>query len=229
MKKFKVGIQDELEIIQPMYQNRPEWYKKMPSFSDGQKKISFYPDGEKNVTIKHCMPFLDSLNTGYAITLMQDVLVGNTTNDFNIVWQSSPIPLEIRSESAAPGFPVPSGHSPVHYAWKFYGNVKLPKGYSMMITHPLNRFDLPFTTLSAVVDADEIFYSGNMPFFLKDGFEGIIPIGTPIAQMIPFKREEWKMELDDSVAVGGIKRKRESGYRMLDNYKNYFWHKKSYL
>jgi hypothetical protein len=229
MKKFKVGLEEELEIIQPMSKHRPEWYKKMPSFSDGQKKLSFDKDIQKNTTVKHCMPFLDTLNTGYAITLMQDVLVGNKTSDFNIVWQTSPTPLHVRHSTAAPGLPVPSGHSPVHYAWNFYGNVKLPKGYSMIFTHPLNRYDLPFTTLSGVVDADGIFFSGNLPFFLREGFEGIIPAGTPIAQMIPFKREEWKMEVDDSVAIEGKKRRREMRFTMLDHYKNNFWHKKSYL
>ncbi len=229
MRKFKVGIEQDLEIVEPISKHRPEWYKKMPAFSDGQKKLSFYGEYNKNITLKHCMPFLDTLNTGYAITLMQDVLVGNKTSEFQVVWQNPPIPLENRPASAAPGLPVPAGHSPVHFVWKFYGNIKLPQGYSMMLTHPLNRFDLPFTTLSAVIDADSIFFSGNIPFFLKEGFEGIIPAGTPIAQIIPLKREEWKMEVDDSVALEGRKRARDSSFRMLNYYKNNFWHKKSYL
>jgi hypothetical protein len=33
--------------------------------------------------------------------------------------------------------------------------------------------------------------SGNIPFFIKEGFSGVIPKGTPIAQVIPFKRESW--------------------------------------
>ena len=32
---------------------------------------------------------------------------------------------------------------------------------------------------------------GNVPFFIKSGFEGVIPAGTPIAQLIPIKREKW--------------------------------------
>lgn len=230
MKKFKVGIEEGLEVIEPMFKHRPEWYKKMPTFSDEQKKISFYTnDSLANTTAKHCMPFLDTFNTGYALTLLQDVLVGNETSDFEIVWKSSPPPLEARSASSALGLPVPSGHSPNYYAWKYYGNIKLPDGYSMIFTHPLNRFDLPFTTLSAIIDADSIFYSGSVPFFFKAGFKGIIPAGTPIAQMIPFKREEWKMEVDDSVAFAGGKRKRDASFIMLNNYKNNFWHKKRYL
>jgi hypothetical protein len=33
-------------------------------------------------------------------------------------------------------------------------------------------------------------------FFLKRGFQGIIKKGTPLFQMIPFKRDNWEMELD---------------------------------
>jgi len=229
MRKFKVGIEEGLEIIEPISKHRPEWYKKMPSFVDGQKKLSFSKDLVKNTTAKHCMPFLDTLNTGYAMTLMQDILVNNKTSDLGIVWQTSPIPLEVRAPDFALGLPVPSGHSPIHYIWKFYGNIKLPDGYSMMLTHPLNRYDLPFTTLSAIIDADSILYSGSIPFFLKEGFEGLIPAGTPIAQMIPFKREEWKMEIDNSVALAGMKKKRQARFTMVGHYKNNFWHKKSYL
>jgi len=36
---------------------------------------------------------------------------------------------------------------------------------------------------------------GNVPFFFSKDFEGIIPMGTPIAQIIPFKRDDWKSEI----------------------------------
>jgi hypothetical protein len=78
--------------------------------------------------------------------------------------------------------------------WKFKIALEVPKGYSFLITHPLNRYDLPFTTMSAIVDADFGLHGGQVPFFLKENFEGIIPMGTPIAQIIPFKRDNWISE-----------------------------------
>jgi hypothetical protein len=33
-----------------------------------------------------------------------------------------------------------------------------------------------------------------MPFFLKEGFSGLVPKGTPYAQIIPIKREDWTSE-----------------------------------
>jgi hypothetical protein len=39
-----------------------------------------------------------------------------------------------------------------------------------------------------------------MPFFVVKGFTGIIPAGTPYAQMLPFKREDWQSEVDDKIS-----------------------------
>ena len=35
-----------------------------------------------------------------------------------------------------------------------------------------------------------------MPFFIIKGFTGILPAGTPYAQILPFKRENWSSEVD---------------------------------
>ena len=38
----------------------------------------------------------------------------------------------------------------------------------------------------------------NFPFFIKEGFTGLIPYGTPIVQIIPFKRDDWKSKFSFS-------------------------------
>ena len=62
----------------------------------------------------------------------------------------------------------------------------------------MNRYDLPFYTLSGVVDSDSwglpVFFS----FFVKRNFIGTIPKGTPVMQFFPFKRDSWEIEIDDS-------------------------------
>ena len=72
--------------------------------------------------------------------------------------------------------------------------METPEGYSLLVINPLNRFDLPFLTTNGIIDSDMYTISGLIPFFLKDNFVGLIPKGTPYAQVIPFKREDWKME-----------------------------------
>src|SRR5215475_8103617 len=37
-----------------------------------------------------------------------------------------------------------------HNLW----TIEAPEGYAVLLTHPLNRVDLPFTTLTGIVDCD---------------------------------------------------------------------------
>ena len=62
-----------------------------------------------------------------------------------------------------------------------------------MFTHPINRSDLPFTTLTGMVDFDTFHYSPiHFPARWRDpSFNGVLPKGTPVAQCIPVKREVW--------------------------------------
>ena len=98
----------------------------------------------------------------------------------------------------------------------------------MLLSHPFNRFDLPFTTLSGIIDADGILARGNIPFFIKEGFEGIVKQGTPIFQIIPFKRENWNVENDIRLKDRG-KRNISLASRVIRGwYKDNIWHKKEY-
>jgi hypothetical protein len=69
----------------------------------------------------------------------------------------------------------------------------------------VNRPDLPFVTLSGMVDSDR--YRDNFinfPAYWRDrDFNGVLPKGTPLAQCIPIKRDEWAMDfgtLDEPAA-----------------------------
>jgi hypothetical protein len=39
---------------------------------------------------------------------------------------------------------------------------------------------------------------------LQSDWEGIVEAGTPIAQVIPFKRESWKSELDNNFSENSL-------------------------
>ena len=57
----------------------------------------------------------------------------------------------------------------------------------------VNRFDLPFTTLTGLVDCDR--YHDNwihFPAHWHDAnFSDVLPKGTPVKQCMPVKRESW--------------------------------------
>jgi hypothetical protein len=47
-------------------------------------------------------------------------------------------------------------------------------------------------TVSGIIDNDKVNLPGSFPFFIKQGWTGILPAGTPYAQLLPFLREDWK-------------------------------------
>jgi hypothetical protein len=94
----------------------------------------------------------------------------------------------------------------------------------------MNRYDLPFYTMSGIVESDVWGLPVFTAFFLKRNFIGIIPKGTPIFQIIPFKRDSWELEevetndeLNKHELMAENRRSRLYGY-----YKEVAWIKKSF-
>lgn len=203
----------------------PEWYKKSES-------EILLEEGKKDSGLKKCIPFLDSLLSGYALVTPVDIFVSkNEDGTLKIGWNSPDIFKDFISErpkELGEHMPRPSGHMPNHLAFKGFWGFKTPKGWSILVTHPLNRHDLPFTITSGIMDSDKYSTSGNIPFFIKEDFTGVIPAGTPFAQLIPIKREKWTSIQNDSGITyledlqGAVVRQPGKSYKKL------FWQKKDY-
>ena len=94
--------------------------------------------------------------------------------------------------------------------------------------HPSQRHDLPFFTLTAIVDTDKFPNKLHLPFFIKEGFEGIIEAGTPIAQIIPIKRDVWKSEKKSFQEKTHILYNNAMQINFIRAYKNKIWSRKVY-
>jgi hypothetical protein len=208
----------------PAKQSVPEWYKKIPKFFDGTNKVSVGQRGASNIGVKGCVPFLDALTCGYVVRLHCDILVSrDENNEPTLSWASEIPPVVGRSEQMVAQLPYIKGFSKFQYAWEIPFYLKVPKGYSFAMVHPLNHFELPFISSSGIVD--ESVRNGAMPFCLNDEFEGIIPAGTPITQIIPFKREDWKVSegSDKDKPYGWVPTSKIFGW-----YRENIWKKKNY-
>ena len=206
----------------------PQWYKIAPKWGgkNNELNISNYT---ANAGMKTCLPFLDALTCGYTIELLCDVQVKIINGNPVVTWLQLPDPISRRDHSLAPTLPVPIGCHSEHFIWKTPCAISVPKGYSVLLTHPINRFDLPFITYTGLADGD-VCIPGEIPvpFFLKKDFEGIIKKGTPILQLIPIKRESWISRKNNSLIEKSKKihylgRSISSGYYKLTR-----WHKKEY-
>ena len=64
--------------------------------------------------------------------------------------------------------------------------------------------------------------------YLKTGFSGIIERGTPMLQIIPFKRESWKSVEDESILKQGRIANNLAINTIQHWYKKNAWFKKTY-
>ena len=209
--QYESAIDSYPNIITPTRTHVPEWYKKIPKWKNNE----VFNAEEQNFqhSLKQCIPFLDSLSSGYVITLPQDLYVKQINNCPYITWKnldSSMFPPSWRNSVSDENL-VPNGYYPTEYIWQPGVALTIPLGYSMLMTHPFNRFDLPFITLSAIVDGGLVMNSrGNVPFYIKKDFEGVIPKGTPIIQIIPFLQQPWSSKKTKGLVKKGMQDRAES-------------------
>jgi len=202
----------------------PEWYKKIPLHYGNPEILPF------DLTTKACIPFLDSITSGYLILTTQDIMVDKNDEEFNMSWSDASLDVTVVKVRNTPVLqPIPEGYRKEHIVWNNVTMFKAPKGYSAIFTHPFNRYDLPFITTSAIVDLDKsVMTTGSIPFYLKQGFIGLIPKGTPIAQVILFKRNKWLSIFDKKLLKQNIYALKVVRLISMGYYKKFIWSKKEY-
>jgi hypothetical protein len=171
----------------------PQWYKDIPA------KVKLRTsDTKEDFSIKRCIPVLDAITTGYYLVTSKDYTF--TYDKDSQTSKISGLDVSQKNISMHPvtqlgGMPFSPEFIKYAYKWGNEYTIKTPPGYSILFTHPLNYPYLPFYTLSGVVDTDTYIMPVLFPFMMKNNFEGVIPAGTPIVQIIPFKRDDWNHDV----------------------------------
>lgn len=218
------SLEEYPDIVVPARSTVPTWFKLTPKYV-GTKLLSSHA----NATVKLCVPFLDALTTGYVVRLQADLVVEQNPEGVHISWGAEEEVLSLRPSEVNATIPIPLGCSNQHFVWKPRFSLKVPSGYSLMFTHPLNRYDLPFVTLTGVFDGNYTLAPyGNIPVFFSRTFEGVIPQGTPIAQLIPFKTQNWNSKSNSKLLDEGRRNSKASNSILQGWYKRNFWIKKTY-
>ena len=221
----------------PIKLNIPEWYKKL--------EHSVY-----NKTVKGCMPFLDTLTSGYLLKVAQDYAFksSNEKGESELIWHPPSIDgLEFKAKSIN----LNSSEPNLHDVKQILGSplieknnkmpfikimnpwiIKTPPGYSCLFLPPMNNSDDRFSIIPGIVDTDTFKQEINFPIvFNGDKYpvlETIIKKGTPYVQIIPFKRESWSMKIK-SVSTNVLKKyKMFYELNIIHKYKNKFWNKKKW-
>jgi len=228
----------------------PEWWRKTKSYGGfknyktDEKQINIKTGGD-NATIKRCMPVLDSMSMGYLVLSPADIYIepkhvhkkeDNTegTKGFAMIYPRHYEKIDYHPWGQANKHPYATEQklAKVFVPWR----IALPEGYSLIMTEPLNNPSPYWSVVSGVMDSDVFFPRLNFMMSIKeDGFKGTVPMGTPIAQLIPFKREKWSSVVIDNAAKtdpGSHSKKRIVDSRLAKvfsgAYKKFFWSKKDF-
>jgi hypothetical protein len=227
----------------PAKLNIPEWYKNLEH-------------NVLNKTVKGCMPFLDTLTSGYLLKMPQDFHVRHNVDNknekgekFKDSFQTFGLHdhlklltnkslnlnsgIEVHSVKQVEGssFLDKNKNLPFYKIlnpWK----IKTPKGYSCLFVPPLNNSDDRFSIIPGIVDTDTFPNEINFPIIINGDkypiLETTIKKGTPYVQIIPFKRNNWKMILKSRKQKEVQNSKIFYGLKVLNIYKEKYWNKKSW-
>lgn len=163
----------------------PDWFRRLPAVDAAQLSVS-----DNGLTVKRCMPFFDALATGWILPLAATVRLqiadeGRTVHagwEFDRPMVSNHAPPQVAGHPALPRPPVK-----FHNHW----TICTAPGWSCLFLPPLNRPNPVFECVAGIVDTDRYASPVNLPFFATgaDGLH-VIERGTPLVQVIPFRRED---------------------------------------
>ena len=168
----------------------PDWLRAMPGAAYSETH------GQNVRTLKQCPPFVDAMIHGFIMPLACDVAVRRGRFE----WDWNAPPPSVESHPRAPlsfHAPAQSLGSPLHdderatIKFNSFWTIELDPGFSLYATHPVNRADLPFRTVTGLIDADRFNAVGILfpAVWTEPDFSGILPAGTPVAQCFPVRRE----------------------------------------
>jgi hypothetical protein len=188
-------------------------------------------DGGKMLNFKACPAMLDTFTTGYTLVTPCDIEFYEKNNRIK-----AKVPLKfddfVGERPASDGFQVPFGYDKNHFHWYANWAPQLPEGYSSLYVQPINHFDLPWLTVGGIIDSDKVTTSGLIPFFIQNGFTGVVPAGTPYLQIIPFKREDWESDFIFHKPIDIMQKamKTSETFRTPEGgvYKKKFWTRRRY-
>lgn len=175
----------------------PNWLRAMPATAPSE-----IHDREIR-TVKQCPPFVDAMAYGVLILLPCDVSV--ISGAFSWDWDI-PSPATSGHPRAPLSFHVAAQFRDTPFAgggqaaikFNSFWTIEIEPEWSLFATHPVNREDLPFRTVTGLVDADR-FHDGGINFpavWTRPEFSGVLPKGTPVAQVFAVPRAAPRLEFE---------------------------------
>jgi len=213
----------------------PDWYKNLNKYQVDKalaNDVKYLVENNASslpLTSKSCVPLRDYITSGYVIRLATDILISQEginpeTGQSAWLWYCANREFAEINAHDFGQLPVElNGKKNTYIKFDQFWGVKTPKGYSCLFYQPEMFFETRFKLLPAIVDTDTYNSPINFPGLITSTETSFkIEAGTPLMVVLPFKREEWKMEL--------IHRQKPfvKPFIAVDWYKKIFHSRKSY-
>jgi hypothetical protein len=217
--EFVCAPQDFGIIAEPVHAKTvmPDWFKRLPAIDKSHLTAS-----NNGLTIKRCMPFLDALTTGWIIpvgaTVRLEIRDGGRTVDAG--WELDKVMVSNHGMHQVAGNPLePRPPCKMHNYW----TIKTPPGWSCLFVPPLNRNNPVIEIVSGIVDTDTYQSLINFPFFATAP-DGVYTLerGSPLVQVIPFRRESTHITGEVRAEFAGEAETRERIHRLTQSSEGWY-------
>lgn len=214
----------------PAYKMVPDWWRNgtpfVPSAKDPTGKNLTFEGNYPANNFKKCMPMLDALTAGYIVPLSFDTYI-EYEHDFPIPKTKTQRSYFERHNFLTREIQTPYGYHPqvVKFAYGWFPIT--PKGYSVLVTSPFGYQGLPFLQVPAIIDTDVSTHEFTLPMWVRRDATEILQ-GTPLALIIPFKRDNWKATYETFDGDYYAHVERTQGATMFNHYKKKVWGRKEF-
>ena len=214
--KFNIGGNNFIEFktdvlglektapVKPAKQFLPYWFKDIVDAHPQKKDLDGPPNRfgkPKKIankwhqgTVKRCPAIVDLITEGYIIPMWCDFLIQRNTK--TLEWDNKDFPygIDFHSNGQIYNWPLKKTDFPEGVKFTNPWRIYTPKGYSVMFMTPTYQFEKRFTVLPGIIETDS-YHHVNFPTIWHTTKDSIIKRGMPFIQVIPFKREEWNIDV----------------------------------
>ena len=205
--QFKTDVKglEQIAPVKPAKYFLPKWFKNMSDYiempGNYEKTKARYFDRKGEIakkhtsgTVKRCPAIVDLITEGFIIPMWADTLVQRDMETLEFDNKNFKYGIQFHGKEQITGWNLrktdfPEGVKFIN-PWRIY----TPPGYSVMFMTPTYQFEKRFTVLPGIVEKYS-YHHVNFPSIWHTTKDAVIERGTPFIQVIPFKRDEWNLDV----------------------------------
>ena len=205
--EFKTNIKglESIAPVKPAKYFLPKWFKNM---SDSIEISAVHEKGKPEYfgkkgttakkhtsgTVKRCPAIVDLITEGFIIPMWCDFLIQRDMEIFEWDNKNFPYGIDFHSKEQIKGWDLKKTDFKEGIKFQNPWRIYTPPGYSVMFMTPTYQFEKRFTVLPGIVETDS-YHHINFPSIWHTTKDAVIERGTPFIQVIPFKRDEWNLNV----------------------------------